>query len=345
MSKKKELGQFYTTNYDYIFTGMRLPDCVNSVIEPFVGEGHLVCYAKKCKPGINVIFYDIDPKLDGTIIQDTLLDTPDYTNHYIITNPPYLARNKSKNKVIFDKYKQNDLYKCFISQIINNNTLGGMIIIPLNFISSIRKSDIELRKKFLQKYQIDVLNIFEEQVFNDTSYSVCSLQFSPKTGSEEHIGRITIFPSMNSIDCDLNKNNNYTIGGEIYNLPVNEKIIVQRLTKQNKNSTYKTNILAKCIDDATPIGLSLVSDEECYVDDTKNLSARSYATLVIEPVLQKEKQEQLCEHFNKFIKYYREKYNSLFLTNYREDARKRISFSLIFRIVNYLLSESIDISS
>ena len=38
----------------------------------------------------------------------------------------------------------------------------------------------------------------------------------------------------------------------------------------------------------------------------------------------------------------REKYHSLFLTNYRESntiARKRISFNLAYEIVNYLLSE------
>lgn len=36
----------------------------------------------------------------------------------------------------------------------------------------------------------------------------------------------------------------------------------------------------------------------------------------------------------------REKYNSLFLTNYRESkkiSRKRISFKLVYNICNYLL--------
>ena len=40
---------------------------------------------------------------------------------------------------------------------------------------------------------------------------------------------------------------------------------------------------------------------------------------------------------NEYIKEQREKYNSLFLTNYRESnsiARKRISFDLAFRICN-----------
>lgn len=49
----------------------------------------------------------------------------------ILTNPPYLARNKSMNKELFDKYNINDLYKCFIEIL-----LDGILIVPLNFIYS-----------------------------------------------------------------------------------------------------------------------------------------------------------------------------------------------------------------
>lgn len=30
-------------------------------------------------------------------------------NKFVLTNPPYLARNKSIDKTVFDKYKTNDL--------------------------------------------------------------------------------------------------------------------------------------------------------------------------------------------------------------------------------------------
>ena len=48
----------------------------------------------------------------------------------------------------------------------------------------------------------------------------------------------------------------------------------------------------------------------------------------------------LVEKFNIFLNTNRDKYNSLFLTNYRESntiARKRISFGLVYNICNYLL--------
>ena len=79
----------------------------------------------------------------------------------------------------------------------------------------------------------------------------------------------------------------------------------------------------------------------CKIDKTEKLSARSYATLVINKSLTLEQQKNLVEKMNKYIKEQREKYNSLFLTNYRESnsiARKRISFNLAFKICNYMLS-------
>ena len=176
MSKKK-LGQFYTTNYNYILQNISIPNNIKYIIEPFAGNGDLLNFIDKTK--YNIECYDIDPKQDYIIKKDTLIDPPDFNNKYIITNPPYLARNKSDEKILFNKYNTNDLYKCFIQILINSDCYGGILIVPLNFICSIRKSDIELRKKFIQKYDILILNIFEEKVFNDTSYSICSFQFTP----------------------------------------------------------------------------------------------------------------------------------------------------------------------
>ena len=89
------------------------------------------------------------------------------------------------------------------------------------------------------------------------------------------------------------------------------------------------------------MGFKLVNDNEIYIDNTDKLSARSYATLVINKTLSLEQQKNLVEKMNTYIKSQRDKYNSLFLTNYRESntiARKRISFDLAFKICNYVLS-------
>jgi hypothetical protein len=350
-TNKKAFGQFYTTNYKYILKGFNLLKThnVKNVIEPFVGKGDLVKYIihycekhELNKPIIKC--YDIDPPITSqTKKRDTLKNPPNYENSYVITNPPYLSRNKSGDKVIFDKYKVNDLYKCFIITILINKCLGGILIIPLNFWSSVRKSDIQLRKKFLDAYQVNRLNIFEESVFDDTSYTVCSFEFEKRINTDPI--NTYIFPSKENIQFQLGSYNNYIIGGEIYKLKLSGSYKISRWTKKNITSKYKTNLLLKCIDDneANQISLKFVKNSECFMDNTPNLTARTYATLVIEPQISKDTQKKLSDKFNKFLKKLRNKYHSLFLTNYRESkdiSRKRISFDLSYKIVHHLLDKS-----
>jgi hypothetical protein len=200
-----------------------------------------------------------------------------------------------------------------------------------------------LRKKFISKYNIITLNIFEEQVFEDTTYTICSFQFEKKEQEKEI--KVYIYPSNINFNIKLNKNNNYTIGGDIYNLEQNDKYKIDRATRLYDNKDNFTNILVKCIDDNinNKIGLKIVDDKirDKYIDNTPKLSARSYAILVIKPKITIIQQQKLVELFNNFLNEKRNNCNSLFLSNYRESkeiARKRISFTLVYEICNYLLN-------
>ena len=336
---KHRLGQYFTTNYKYILQNMKIPENVVNIVEPFCGAADLLGFIEN-KDLYTIECYDIEPKKDYILQRDTIQFPPNYENKFIITNPPYLARNKSKSKVVFDKYDVNDLFKCFIKELITNHCIGGIIIVPLNFWSSIRKNDILLRKSFLEIYDITQLNIFEERVFDDTSYTVCSFQFEQKQNIINEI-KITIYPSNVKITTILNDGNNYLIGGDIYNLESKNVYKIARLTNKNKTK-QNTNILVKCIDDNinSKIGLSIVSNEDIYIDETPNQTARTYATLTIEPKIDLDKQKKIVEKFNSFLESHRIKYNSLFLANYRESkdiARKRISFDLVYSIVEHIL--------
>lgn len=338
---KKSLGQFFTTNYKYILQNTYIPSNITNIIEPFTGNGDLLNFIEN-KNIYNIECYDIDPKHEFIIKRDTLKNPPNYDNKFALTNPPYLARNKNEDKTLYDKYNCNDLYKCFILNLIDSNLNGGILIIPLNFISSIRQSDIKLRKRFIEKYEIIHLNIFEEQVFDDTSYTVCCLQFEKRNTSNYDIN-VSIYPRNIHVNYVLDNTNHFTIGGEIYNLKQG-KYKVERATKNTKTMSNISNILLKCIDDDknNKIMLKIVSDDDRYIDNTPKLSARSYATLVITPSIDIIKQRSLVKKFNDYLDEKRERYNSLFLTNYRESnsiARKRISFELAFNICSHLLEE------
>lgn len=339
---KQQKGQFLTTNVQYILQNIEKPPDNCQIIEPFAGKRDLLTFLDLAKyPPVEL--YDIEPT-DSTIIQrDTILNPPDYTNKFILTNPPYIARNKSISKTAFNKYDTNDLYKCFIKEILqpNNQCLGGILIIPINFWSSMRKQDIELRRVFLRQYEIKQVNIFEEQVFVDTTSTVCSFYFDKKIDNEINQDQITFcfYPSKKILNCVFTEQNNFVAGGEIFHLPRTNQYIISRLTDKNQKNT---NILAKCVDDneANPIQLCVVNDDKIFIDNSEKHCARSYATLIIEPPISLEKQKDLVDAFNRYLRERREQTHSMFLPNFRESnniARKRMPFDLMYDIVGYLL--------
>jgi len=355
MNSKKQLGQFYTTNAEYILRDINIPNIVGiNIIEPFVGRGDLLPYiiSQSNKNESKIFCYDIienkeiieyinlNPIINFECV-DTFNKNIDYNNSYIITNPPYISRNKNIDKKIYNKYKENDLYKCFIRILINSGCIGGILIIPLNFFCSIRQSDIKLRKDFLNKYVIKVINIFEEKIFDDTSYNICCFQYIIKNLNNDlsniNMNVICNGNIIRTLDILLNDDNNYTFGGEIYNIPNNiYNIQVYRLTEKNKNEKY-SNIFVKCIDDNENSKIRFEYNEIPYIDNTLNLSCRTFATLIIKPYIEEEKQKILIKICNDYINEYRDKYYSLFLTNYRETKgrfmRKRISYDLVYNII------------
>lgn len=67
------------------------------LIEPFVGGGDLLFLF----PNHEWEKYDIEDVGDN-IVQDTLKNPPSYCNKWVITNPPYLAKNKAADKSLFN---------------------------------------------------------------------------------------------------------------------------------------------------------------------------------------------------------------------------------------------------
>lgn len=121
---------------------------------PFTGNcnGNLLNFFEKDKNKnkYSLECYDIEPKHSYIIKKYIIKNLPNYNNKFIIINLPYLARNKSTNKVLFNKYNVNDLYKYFTKEIITNIALVGIMIVTLIFWYSIRKNNIELRKLFFR---------------------------------------------------------------------------------------------------------------------------------------------------------------------------------------------------
>ena len=324
-SVKATYGKFYTTNYEYIlkeFHDFRNNIKDDRIIEPFAGKGHLISWLYN----ENIEAYDVHSY--GNIIQrDTLKNPPRYHNKWVVTNPPYLARNKSMDKTIFDYYKTNDLYKAFLLSIIQNPPKGGLIII--------RKSDIKLCKLFFSKFFIKKLIIFDEKVFNDTTNTVCSFIFYFIPNVDKHIIKTTIYPSLISLQIKINSLNNWLYGGELYTIYKKNNLVKRLVNEDIPKSWYWSKMVLYSIDTGGDKRIRLEYKPSIYVGKSKN---RNMAGIILNLKINDPK--KIVNEFNHLIESYRKKYFSLFLPNYRESKnyiRKRIPFRLAYGIIQYLI--------
>jgi hypothetical protein len=342
--------QFYTTNASYILEGLSLPTHridVKRIVEPFAGKGDLIDWVQSSGNTLPIEAYDIEPKREGILPRDTLRNPPDYNHSFVITNPPYLARNKSDTKDIYDKYSTNDLYKCFLTSLVQQgNCIGGILIIPAGFFFSAREIDVKCRHQFLTNYKITKVKYFEETVFEDTTTTIVAFSFEKATASlQEQYVNWEILPSKHQKTFLMSAKYDWIIGGEIYHLPVPNRISIRRHVqgqplRANEQQTYLT---LNALDSGTMDGRISLQYKKDYVYPAKECS-RTYATLRITgKTLSEEDQMSLCERFQHFLEERRKDTWSLFLPQFRESkeyARKRIPFELAYRIVSHLILDS-----
>jgi hypothetical protein len=344
---KKMKGQFYTVNSSYILDGLYMPPkSATYVIEPFAGKGDLLEWLGKNNNTLPIMLYDIDPKKEGVVRRDTLMYPPNYEDAWIITNPPFLARNKCDKKEIFDLYNTNDLYKCFITSLTKQDKpcAGGVFIVPAGFFISPRELDVRCRNDFLTIYKLLKVKYFEHTVFPDTTITVVAFAFekSPVLLTEQSVEWVSL-PSGDKRVFKLSKENNWIIGGEIYNLSVPAGINIRRHVEGRKNTDGEqiTSITLSALDSGTMSGRICLEYKEGYIYPAKECS-RTYATLCIQGrTLTSEEQKKICLEFNTFLEKKRNETWSLFLPQFRESkeyARKRIPFELAYTIVLHLIS-------
>jgi len=344
-ANKKNKGQFYTTNSDYILEGIEIPDNVNKIIEPFAGKGDLIDWIKKSF-NKEIECYDIEPKRADIAKRDTLLNVPNYEKSWVITNPPYLARNKCENKEIFDLYDTNDLYKCFIKSLVDKKCEGGIIIIPAGFFFSPRSVDSNCRNEFMSNYKILKIKYFEETVFEDTSITVVVILFelSNEKLIEQNV-KWVMMPSKEEKTFNMSLANDWIIGGEIYNLETPKLIKITRHLEgaQLKQGEQQTFMTLNALDSGKMDGRLKLEYKKDYIYPAKDCS-RTYATIRISGLeLSEEEQKDICIKFNELVEKKRNEYWSLFLPQFRESkeyARKRIPFELAYRIIGNIILNS-----
>lgn len=370
MNNKKNLGQFFTTNSSYILTGFEKKIKSKNVLDPFAGVGDLLNWAL-IHGASSAKGLDIDPHLVNHKVglNDSLLAIP--YEEFILTNPPYLGKNKMP-KDMKEKYHlvYEDLYLHSIKRILIANPNEGILIIPVNFFSA-ENSD-KLRREFLEKFIITSVNYFTEQVFEDTTYNVVSFHFIKNLNSiKKQKIEFTIFPSKEVVNFTLDERYDYRIGGKdldkiIKTQPLKATRLTEQLMKKNAgkisincffnskkeikkysiNESFKEKInnnivLLNCIDTNASkeawIKAEDIRNYEIMCLVGKNTS-RNIAYILLENI-SVDDQETLIIMFNAHLLKLRNKYKSLFLTNFRDNDRKRISFEFCNKLLSYCFNE------
>lgn len=310
----------YTTNAEKICANLihYIPDNA-ALIEPFVGKGDLL----PLFPSHQWETYDIETG------RDSLKNPPDYRDKWVITNPPYLARNKAKDKDIFNLYDTDDLYKASLLSAMECE--GGIFIIPTNFFSDERTGAV--RKKFLDRFGVKEVNVFTEPVFETTTYSICSFAFVRKTEvkEEKQTFTINILPQGETSMIEISPQYDYRIAGVFFDGVKNVKNIFGRLVGET-SPDYITNIKLYALDTRQD-RIRLEYDENHFKGKP---SDRTYATLTCAYPLSEDVQKILISMFNSTFENFRKTYCDLPLSNYRDFNRKRVGFTFVYQMLSWI---------
>lgn len=364
MEHKKQLGQFFTKNSEQILQGFEKFVKNKNVLDPFAGDGDLLQWAEKNKAK-TMKGFDIDEKYidKKQIFYNNSLKNPVKAN-FILTNPPYLYQNKMADNALLKKSKHTDVYQIALEKIMNSKE--GIAIVPVNFLSS--ENAKYIRKKFFGKFEILKVNYFTEAIFEDTTYNVIAFYYRLKNmPSQKMRFEMYILPQKEKRNFILEEKHNWKIGGgfiqKIKNCP--EKINISRLEEKNiitgkhkilialnhVKNTKKINvdsttfekihhniILLKCIDTGTKDGKICLEDIRKYKIKALvgKTTSRNQAHIIFSKKIPLKTQEKIIQKFNFLLNEKRKKYDSLFLTNFRDKNRKRMSFKFCYEMINYV---------
>ena len=368
---KTQLGQFFTTNSEYILQGLEKFAKNKEVTDPFAGNQDLFGWAKKnrCK---KITGFDCDKNYTddkNVLLNDSINNPKKYK--FVLTNPPYLHKNKADKKIKDSFFSGahsffEDLYQISIHSILNSEE--GILIVPLNFLCA--ENSKKIRNLFFEKFKIVKLNVFSQQVFEDTTYNVISFYYKNKNNFEDK-NKIsaTIFPENEKINFVIERKFGWQLGGNFINQVRNAKnyLEVFRLTEdflksgnheakmalQNvkeirnynihenvKNLLERNILLLRAIDskNGKKIQLEDIREYDILGLVGKNTS-RNMAHIIFGQKIPIEEQERLMQEFNQELNRNRKKYFSFFLTNFRDNGRKRISFDFTYKFLNHLYEQ------
>lgn len=331
-TSKQKLGQFFTTNSDYILSGFEFVVNGKCVIDPFAGNGDLLSWAEK-NGAIQTIGYDLVPRKDTIIKNDSIRNPPSYTNKVLVSNPPYLSKNKYKeDKSIFDKWNQNDLYKCHLASL-KKDCEEAIVIIPSNFFC---ESNSRIRKTLFETHYIVSAKYWNTPVFEDATTGVTVIHL--KSGSKEKQDfQLHHISDNKSFQMILEEKYNFLHGKNFFDRISIAKNNIRIIKTDVGMKRANTNIVVGLLDNGKwESGLSMNYGEPLYCSPK---SFTTYQITLPDYDLNLETQQEIVERFNNILAKYRVEYNDMFLSNYMGPKQKILSRSYVNKLIECVMME------
>lgn len=204
----------------YLLQNIQIPSNVESIIIPFASHTYLLPYISNTDH-IRIEMYDTYPIARFITYRDVLMLPPDYNNKFVLSKPPNKPVFRSSK--LYEKYHLDNVYKCFIYSIIDANCCGGIMIIPFIFWCSPLINDKLLRKQFVSKYDILVMNIFNGVVCDFQNIMTCCFLFKKRrpSNTEQCHTKCHIYPNHYQFDYTFDKCNDYTYKFDVQKLQQN----------------------------------------------------------------------------------------------------------------------------
>jgi adenine-specific DNA-methyltransferase len=172
--KKKSLGQYFTTDISLKNAVCEfIKNIPSRILEPCVGQGHLVSYILNKFPTITIDMYEIDKTIDlledidGHVNYcDFLQKSIDVKYNTIVGNPPFV-RTKTGN-----------LYIDFIQKCYNLLHYGGelIFIVPSDFFKLTSSVKI-IKEMILSGTFTDIYHPNKENLFQDANIDVLVFRY------------------------------------------------------------------------------------------------------------------------------------------------------------------------
>lgn len=319
---KQYKGQYFTTVADKLLNGWEHYVEGKDVVDPFVGAGDLIAWARGCNSSEG---YDIDPQFG--IENDSLMNPPSYEGKFLLTNPPFLSSNKCRtgDKRPYKKWGQSDYYKCHLASLVEGNCQEGIIILPSNFIS---ESNAKARTLFFSNFEVLELRYWREPTFEDTNTGIVALVFRRAEKANKRVVPTTVYPSYQSFDMVLELKYKWLWGQDFFDRieGANDYEFI-RCT----SGTPTTNIIVGSLDHGKyATGFHYNEGEPLVV--SKSVITTYQMTTDFE--FSEEEQRAIVETANSLLEGYREQYSSMFMSNYLGAVQKIMSQSYAKGLLN-----------